>query len=256
MKIVSWNVNSIRARYDRVLNWLEAHQPDVVCLQELKCQESEFPFDELSSIGYFAAVNGQKTYNGVALLSLEPFEDIVCNMDDGIDDPQARLIAGTVRGVRVVDVYVPNGEKLTSAKWPYKLAWYDRLAQWLQTHADPAAPLVLCGDFNIAPTDLDAARPDKWHNTVLAAPPGRAALQRLVDWGLIDTFRQHHPDAAEYSWWDYRPPGLRANDGLRIDQIYATAPLAARCTAAGIDKEERMGTKPSDHAPIWAEFDI
>lgn len=255
MKVVSWNVNSVRARYDRVLNWLEAHRPDVVCLQELKCQEAEFPFDELSSLGYFAAVLGQKTYNGVAIIALDPPEDIVCNMDDGVDDPQARLIAATVRGVRIVDVYVPNGHKVGSEKWRYKLAWYDRLAAWLAAH-DPKAPLVLCGDFNIAPTDLDVARPDKWANTVLCAPPGREALLRCVDWGLVDTFRRHHEDGGHYSWWDYRPPGLRGDDGLRIDQIYATAPLAARCTAAGIDKEERMGNKPSDHAPIWADFDL
>lgn len=255
MKVVSWNVNSIRARYDRVLNWLEANRPDVVCLQELKCQESEFPFDELSSLGYFAAVLGQKTYNGVAILALDPPEDVVCNMDDGVDDPQARLIAATVRGVRVVDVYVPNGEKVGSEKWRYKLAWYERLAAWLAAH-DPAKPLVLCGDFNIAPTDLDVARPDKWARTVLCAPPGREALARCVAWGLVDTFRLHHPDGGHYSWWDYRPPGLRGDDGLRIDQIYATAPLAARCTAAGVDKEERMGSKPSDHAPIWADFDL
>lgn len=255
MKVVSWNVNSVRARYDRVLNWLEANEPDVVCLQELKCQEVDFPFDALSSIGYMAAVHGQKTYNGVAILSLEPIEDVVCNMDDGVDDPQARLIAGTVKGVRIVDVYVPNGGKLGSDKWRYKLAWYDRLAQWLDAHADPSQPLVLCGDFNIAPTDLDVDRVEKWADTVLCTPPGRAALQRLVDWGLVDTFRQHHHDGGHYSWWDYRPPGLRGNDGLRIDQIYATAPLAARCTAAGIDVEERKGNRPSDHAPIWADFE-
>ncbi len=257
MKVVSWNVNSIRARYDRVLNWLDAHEPDVVCLQELKCVEADFPFDAISSLGYACTVYGQKTYNGVAILSFDEPKDVVRGFGDGVDDPQARMVAATIDGVRIVDLYVPNGGKLGSEKWSYKLSWYDRLVRWLDQRCDPAQPLVLCGDFNIAPTDLDVDRPDKWRDTAMCALPGREALARVVDWGLVDTFRTHHPGGGHYSWWDYRPPGLRGNDGLRIDQIYATAPLAERCVEAGIDIEERQdrpGSKASDHAPIWADF--
>ncbi|MCA9537367.1 MAG: exodeoxyribonuclease III [Myxococcales bacterium] len=259
MKIVSWNVNSIRARHDRFLNWLQANEPDVVCLQELKCQEDDFPWDEISSLGYTASVLGQKTYNGVAILSFADQTNVAYGMDDGVDDAQARFVAATIEGVRVIDVYVPNGGTMGSDKWAYKLEWYGRLRRWLDAKADPKAPLVLCGDFNVAPTDLDVARPKEWADGVLCAPAARAALANVADFGLIDTFRQHEPGAGHYSWWDYRRRGLAANNGLRIDFILATEPLAARCKAAGIDRDEREETpgepKPSDHAPIWAEFD-
>jgi len=259
MKVVSWNVNSIRARFDRVMNWLDQHEPDVVCLQELKCTEADFPFDAISSLGYACEVYGQKSYNGVAILSFEEPEDVVMGFDDGVDDPQARVIGATIGGVRIVDLYVPNGGAVGSDKWTYKLAWYDRLVKWLDAHCDPRQQLVLCGDFNIAPLAMDVARPDKWAETAMCATAGREALKRVVDWGFIDTFRQHEREGGHYSWWDYRGGGLRANDGLRIDQIYATRTLAELCSAAGIDEAERRdmkGGKPSDHAPIWAEFDV
>lgn len=259
MKVVSWNVNSVRARYDRVLNWLDANEPDVLCLQELKCVDEAFPYDEVSSLGYAATVFGQKTYNGVAILSLDEPKDVVRGFGDGVEDPQARLVAATIAGVRVVDVYVPNGGKVGSDKWTYKLEWYARLVRWLERHCDPTQPLVLCGDFNIAPTDLDVDRPEKWRDTGMCFETGRAALAEVVRWGLVDTFREHVSEGGHYSWWDYRPPGLRGNDGLRIDQIYATRPLAAKCSAVGIDVDERQdrpGSKASDHAPVWAEFDL
>lgn len=259
MKVVSWNVNSIRARYDRVLNWLDAHEPDVVCLQELKCEDGDFPYDAFSSLGYVCTVFGQKSYNGVAILSFEEPKDIVRGFGDEVDDPQARMVAATIEGVRIVDLYVPNGGALGSEKWSYKLSWYDRLVRWLERENDPRQPLVLCGDFNIAPDDRDVDRPDKWRDTAMCAVAGREALARVVDWGLIDTFRAHHGEGGHYSWWDYRPPGFRGNDGLRIDQIYATRPLIEVCSAVGIDiveREDRPGSKASDHAPIFAEFDI
>ncbi|MCA9544257.1 MAG: exodeoxyribonuclease III [Myxococcales bacterium] len=260
MKIVTWNVNSVKARFDRVLNWVDANQPDVLCLQELKTEGDAFPFDELGDLGYEAEILGQKTYNGVALISREPLEDVVLNMGDGVDDPQARLIAATTGGVRVVCVYVPNGGQLNSAKYPYKLEWYARLRRWFDAHEDPSRPTVLCGDFNVAPKALDIEQPGNWEGGVLANDVVRAALQGVVDWGFVDTFRHLHPQAAEYSWWDYRRRGLAGRDGMRIDMVYATRDLAAVCTAAGIDREERRETpgwtKPSDHAPCWAEFDL
>lgn len=256
MKIVSWNVNSVRARYDRLLNWVEQNEPDVLCLQELKCVDGQFPHDELGELGYYAETLGQKTYNGVAIIARDEITGVIRNMQDGVDDPQARLIAGTVEGVRIVCVYCPNGGTMGSEKWRYKLEWYKRLRTWLDTHCDPSQPTVLLGDFNVAPEARDIARPDLWGAGVLCVPEARAALQNIVDWGFVDTYRMHE-QGAKYSWWDYRANGFYKNDGLRIDMVYATQGLAATCTAVGIDKAEREeveGDKPSDHAPIWAEF--
>lgn len=258
MKIVSWNVNSVRARYDRLLNWLEANDPDVVCLQELKTEGEAFPWGELEDLGYYAEILGQKTYNGVAIISREPLEDVVLNMNDGVDDPQARLIAATTGGVRVIGVYVPNGGTVDSEKWPYKLAWYERLRAWLDANEDPNTPVVLCGDFNVAPLDLDLQQPKNWAEGVLCRPEARAALQRIVDWGFTDTYRHLEPETKGYSWWDYRRRGMAGRDGLRIDFVFATAPMLERLTAVGIDTEERKEvggySKPSDHAPVWADF--
>ena len=235
MKIVSWNVNSIRARYDRFLNWVQANEPDVICLQELKCTEADFPFDEISSLGYIAEVNGQKTYNGVAILSFEEPEDVQLGMDDGVDDPQARLISARVDGVRIICAYVPNGGDMGSDKWAYKVDWYDRLRRWLDTHHDPDEPLILCGDFNVTPDDRDVARPKQWEGGVLCSPPAREALQNVVDWGLVDTFRMHQEEGGHYSWWDYRRNAFANQNGLRIDMVYATQCLAESCVEAFID---------------------
>lgn len=255
MRIVSWNVNSINARYDRFLNWMEQHEPDIVCLQELKTEGDAYPRHELAEMGYYSEIIGQKSYNGVAIIAREPFEDVHYNMDDGVDDPQARLVAGRVHGVQVICVYVPNGHRPDSDKWPYKLEWYARLRRWLDTHADPSAPTVLCGDFNIAPEDRDVHDPPRWAQGVLCLPEGRKALQTVVDWGFTDTFRQVNDAAEQYTWWDYRNLGFQKNHGLRIDMVYATAPLAAKVVDAHIDMDERRGERPSDHAPIWTDFD-
>ncbi|MEE2787867.1 MAG: exodeoxyribonuclease III [Myxococcota bacterium] len=254
MKIISWNVNSIRARYDRFLNYLQTHEPDVVCVQELKCTEADFPFDEVSSLGYMASVHGQKSYNGVAILSFEDQAEISCGFDDEVEDSQARLIAATIGGVRVVNVYVPNGGELESDKWVYKLRWYERLHGWLARHHSPSDDLILCGDFNVTPSDIDVARPQEWGGGVLCDARARAQLTRLTTWGLFDTFRERHPDAVEYSWWDYRRNGFYNGNGLRIDMIYATSSLLAQCGSASIDRDERAGEKPSDHAPVVATF--
>ncbi len=256
MKIATHNVNSVRARLPRVLAWLERTRPDVVCLQELKAREKDLPLDALNGAGYHVTALGQKTYNGVAILSLQPPTDVLRGFDDEQpEDPQARLVAATVGGVRVLSAYFPNGAEPSSDKYLYKQAWLDRLQAYLEQRCDPTTPLVLAGDFNIASDERDATRPEAWEGTVLYNPVMRARLARLLRWGFVDTFRMHQPEPGHYTWWDYRAASFRRNEGLRIDYLLATRSLAARCVAAGIDKEERAGTKPSDHAPVWAEFE-
>jgi exodeoxyribonuclease-3 len=256
MKLASWNVNSIRAREERLLAWLARREPDVVCLQELKVTDDAFPRAALERAGYRAAVLGQPTYNGVAILARAAIEDVTCGLGDGADDAQARLIAARVSGLRVASVYVPNGASVGSDKWAYKLAWLGRLRAWLERACDPGEPLALCGDFNVAPTDLDVANPERWNDTVLCHPDGRRALEQLVGWGLFDAFRALHPQDRAYSWWDYRELGFPKNDGLRIDQLWVTAPLRERLRAVEIDRNERKGARPSDHAPVVAELEM
>jgi exodeoxyribonuclease III len=256
LTIATWNLNSIKARLDRLLGWLGRQQPDVVCLQELKVREEDFPFAELRAAGYHAAVLGQKTYNGVAILSREEPERIERGMDDGVDDPQARLIAARVWGIDVVSVYVPNGAELGSDKCAYKLEWTRRLRAWLERHHVASDRLALCGDFNVAPEARDVAEPSAWEDSVLFHPEMRAALEHILGFGLVDTFRLHHEEPGLYSWWDYRMLAFPRNQGLRIDHIFATRPLAERCVDARIDRQERKGKLPSDHAPVMAAFDV
>lgn len=255
MKIATWNVNSVRARQERVLTWLELAQPDIVCLQELKAVAADFPTAEVEVLGYHSAVHGQPTYNGVAILARSAITGVARGFDDGVDDPQARLIAATVGGIRVLSAYIPNGAEVGSEKYSYKLAWLDRLASYLERHVRPDGPTVLCGDFNIARDERDANEPDKWRGSVLLNEELSARLAQLLDWGFVDTVRQHHPDGGVYSWWDYRRLGFPRNDGLRLDHILATMPLAASCTAAYVDRDQRKGPKPSDHAPVIAVFE-
>lgn len=252
MRIVTWNVNSFRARHDRLIAFLGRHKPDVVCLQELKAEADEIPLDAVHELGYQAALLGQRTYNGVAILAKEPIEDVRTGMGD--DDDQARLIAATIRGIRVICAYVPNGGERASPKFAYKLEWMKRLRAHLGKTYSPDSPLALCGDFNVAPTDLDVKNPDAWKDTVLACPEVRDALKEIRSFGLADTLRLHTPEGGLYSWWDYRMLGFPKNDGLRIDHIDVTPPLAARSLAVKIDREERKGKQPSDHAPVIADF--
>ncbi len=254
MKLASWNVNSIRARQQRVLTWLEEHQPDVVCLQETKVPDEQFPVAELQALGYGAAIHGQRGYNGVAILARQPLHDVRIGFGDGGDDTQSRLIAATVDGVRVMCVYVPNGQSLGSDKFAYKLEWLARLRRYLESTSEPSAPLVLCGDFNVAPDDRDCYDPVGWAGKIHCSDEERQALAQLVEWGLCDTLRKHHDQAGMYSWWDYRMLAFAKGRGLRIDMIYVTEPLAARCTEAAIDRQARKGKLPSDHAPILATF--
>jgi exodeoxyribonuclease-3 len=251
---LTWNVNSVRIRLERLLGVLERHQPDVACLQELKVDDSQFPALEVRAAGYHAEVFGQRTYNGIAILSKALLSRVTRSFRDGIDDPQARFLAADVEGVRVLSAYVPNGGEVGSDKWEYKLEWIARLGRYLDENEDPAKPLALCGDFNVAPDDLDVKNPDRWRHSVLCEQDGRAALANVVAWGLVDAFRLVHPEGGYHSWWDYRMRAFPKDDGLRIDSIYVTRSLAQRVSGAHIDREERKGRQPSDHAPLIVDF--
>lgn len=254
MKLASWNVNSIRARLDRVVPWLQATQPDVLCLQELKTEEKDFPLEAFTALGYASVQVCQKTYNGVAILSRRPISDVRCGLDDDEEDQQARLIAGTVEGLRILSAYVPNGQAVGSDKFAYKLRWLERLGRYLERHHERSTPLVLCGDFNVAPEERDVCDPVVWAQETLFHVDARRALERVRAWGLVDTFRLHHEEANVYSWWDYRMLAFPKNRGLRIDHIFASESLARRCESAWIDRDARKGKQPSDHAPVLATF--
>jgi exodeoxyribonuclease III len=256
MKLTTWNVNSIRAREDRLLRWLAAAAPDVVCVQELKVAEAAFPFEKLRAVGYHAAVNGQRTYNGVAVLSrAEPLE-VERGFGDGGDDLQARLVACRVGGLRVVSVYVPNGGEVGSDKWAYKLEWLRRLRAFLDRRFKKSDLVAVCGDMNVAPEARDVYDPPAWEQSVLFHPEARAALESVRAWGLVDGFRLHHQAPGLYTWWDYRMLAFPKGRGLRIDHVLLSEPLAAKCTSAHIDRNERKGKQPSDHAPVVVDLDV
>lgn len=254
MRIATWNVNSVRAREARLLAWLARKQPELLCLQELKAANDDFPSAAVEALGYQAAVHGQRTYNGVAILSRAPLAEVETGFRDGDDDAQARVISARVGGIRVVCTYFPNGGEVGSEKFAYKLRWMERIYRYLERTLKKGESAVLCGDFNVAPEDRDVARPEEWKDSVLCHPEARAALARIADLGLVDTFRRHHSEGGHYSWWDYRMLGFPKNNGLRIDHIFSTEPLAARCIDAEIDRNERKGKQPSDHAPVLATF--
>ncbi len=250
MKIVTWNINSIRVRLDRLLEYLKTRQPDVLCLQELKCTAEQFPRTEIEAAGYRAEVFGQKTYNGVAILSKQPVTDVVKNMGDG--DEQARIIAGSINGIRVVGLYAPNGQALGTPAYQYKLEWYAKLSRWLSS---TKGPLLVCGDFNVAPEDLDTWDPALWQGQTLASPKEREAFANMVKANaLVDLFRARHPEGGLFTWWDYRAGAMKKNQGLRIDHILVSAELVERCLEVEVDKDARQGEQPSDHAPVWARF--
>lgn len=255
MKIATWNVNSMKVRLPHVLEWLAAHEPDVLVLQEIKQVTEAFPADALAEAGYQSIANGQKTYNGVAVISRSEASDPVMALPD-FDDPQRRVLAATVDGVRVVDLYVPNGQSVGSEKYDYKLGWLSTLRDFLADELSRHDKLVVLGDFNIAPADEDVYDPEKWGEAVLCSPPERAALTEIIGLGLSDVFRQFDQPEKSFSWWDYRAAGFRRNAGLRIDLILASQPLAKSCTASYVDREPRGWERPSDHAPVVAEFDL
>lgn len=253
MKIASWNVNSLKVRLPQVLDWLGSSRTDVLALQETKLTDENFPAAAIRDAGYQVVFSGQKTYNGVAIISRTEATDVVTD-PPGLEDAQRRILAATIGDVRVVNLYVVNGENVGTEKYAYKLDWLARLHAWLADELAQHPNLVVLGDFNIAPDDRDVHDPEAWHERILCSTPEREALAALTDLGLTDTFRAFEQPAEEYSWFDYRAASFRRNRGLRIDLVLASAPLQARLQAAGIDREPRAWERPSDHAPVWAEF--
>ncbi|HQR04552.1 MAG: exodeoxyribonuclease III [Proteobacteria bacterium] len=253
MKIATWNVNSLKVRLPHVIDWLNTHQPDALCLQETKTEDKGFPYTELEAAGYRAVHNGQKTYNGVALLTRGGAENVQTDIP-GFADEQKRVISGTVGGVRLVCAYFPNGQAVGSDKYAYKLAWLAALEQWLVEEIQRYPHLALLGDYNIAPDDRDVHDPAAWRDQILCSTPEREAFRRLLELGLEDAFRLFDQPEKTFSWWDYRAAGFRRNAGLRIDHILLSAPLAAVCTECGVDKAPRKLERPSDHAPVVADL--
>ena len=254
MKIATWNVNSLNVRLPHVLEWLAAHSPDVLVLQEIKQITEVFPTDAFNEAGYQSVASGQKTYNGVATICREEPLDHITDFP-GFDDPQRRILAATISGVRIIDLYVPNGQAVGTEKYQYKLSWLGALHGFLKTELEKHPNLVVLGDFNIAPEDRDVYDPEKWGEEVLCSPPERQALGDLLDLGLHDVFRRFDQAEKSFSWWDYRAAGFRRNAGLRIDLILASPDMAESCQASYIDREPRTWERPSDHAPVVAEFD-
>ena len=249
MKFATWNVNSLNVRLPHVLDWLSDAKPDVLCLQETKQEDSKFPYDALKEAGYEAVHIGQKTYNGVAILSRHPLTNIQRNIP-GLADEQQRVIAANINDVRVVCAYIPNGQAVDSDKYQYKLRWLAALRDWLQAELAVHPKLLLLGDYNIAPEDRDCHDPAAWVGQVLVSPPERAAFQQLVNLGLHDSFRLFEQPDKSFSWWDYRMAGFRRNLGMRIDHILVSDALKPYCAEAYIDKAPRKLERPSDHTPV------
>lgn len=255
MRLATWNINSIRARTDRLVAWAAAENPDILCLQETKVEDTGFPIDALAKRGYSVVTHGQRSYNGVAIASRTAATDVSRGFGDGESDDEARLIAATIGDLRVICVYVPNGQDLESDKFPYKLAWYKRLRRYLDARHTPRDRVVVCGDTNVAFDDRDVWSPEKWAGQIHCSPKEREAFGEVVGFGLVDVFRKHNPDGGVYSWWDYRGVSFFKNQGLRIDHILATPPVAEHSIACVIDRNARKGQDASDHAPVIATFD-
>jgi|SRR5580658_3682181 exodeoxyribonuclease-3 len=255
MRIATWNVNSLRVRLPQVLEWLAGAAVDVLAMQETKLVDADFPAEAFTALGYQVQYSGQKTYNGVALLSRAPGAGIVTDIP-GFDDPSRRVLAATIAGVRVVDLYVPNGQAVDSDKYQYKLRWLAALRDWLREEQQKNPQLVVLGDFNIAPEDQDVHDPAKWLGSVHVSEPERQALRALQGLGLVDVFRRFEQPPGSFSWWDYRMLAFRRNHGLRIDLILASDALAATCSACVIDRTPRKAERPSDHAPVIADFSL
>lgn len=254
-KLASWNVNSLKVRLPHVLDWLEREKPDLLALQETKTIDDNFPLDEIRTAGYDAIYSGQKTYNGVAILSRlkSPPADIVLDIP-GLDDAQRRVLAATYNDLRLINLYVPNGSEVGSEKFDYKLNWLKKLHGWLKKQLVEYPRLAVVGDFNIAPQDIDVHDPEEWAGAVLCSEPERAAFQKLLKLGLYDSFRLFEQEEKSFSWWDYRAAAFRRNRGLRIDHLLISEALKDSCLASWIDKEPRKLERPSDHAPVVVEF--
>ncbi|MBA2237908.1 MAG: exodeoxyribonuclease III [Lysobacter sp.] len=253
MKIASWNVNSLNVRLPHLEQWLRTAAPDVVGLQETKLEDSRFPDTELAALGYRSVFCGQKSYNGVAILSRNPASDVQIGIP-GFQDEQQRVIAATVDGVRIVNLYVVNGQSVGSEKYAYKLRWLDAVHDWIAIELQAHPRLVVLGDFNIAPDERDVHDPGVWNeNHILSSGPERDALRELLALGLHDAYRLHHENGGVFSWWDYRQAALRRNLGLRIDLTLVSDALRAGCVGAGVDREPRAWERASDHAPVWVQ---
>jgi exodeoxyribonuclease-3 len=256
MKIATWNVNSVLARLPHLARWLDAVQPDVLCMQETKCTDDKFPIDVLKEHGYGCVTFGQQSYNGVALLTRGECETVQRGYPGVEEASHARLLATRVAGLEIVNVYIPNGQTVGSEKFNFKLEWMKRLRAFFETHYPKTAPVLLCGDFNVAPEDRDVHNPQLWQERIMCSAAERSALTEIKQWGFIDCFRQHHEEEGKYSWWDYRAGAFRRNHGLRIDHVWASQSLAGRNQNTWIDIEPRTWERPSDHAPVIAEFDF
>ncbi|OIP99605.1 MAG: exodeoxyribonuclease III [Zetaproteobacteria bacterium CG2_30_46_52] len=248
MKIVSWNVNSLNVRLEHVLAYLAAEQPDVLALQETKMTDDKFPQAEIEAAGYFVEFSGQKTYNGVAIISKMPMQDVHRDISD-LDDPQKRVIAATINGVRIIDVYIPNGQEVGSDKYSYKMKWLSALKKFVLAELEKHPKLVLLGDYNIAPANIDIHDPSRWEGQIMCSDQERAHYQDLLDFGLRDSLRELHPNEPMHSWWDYRANAYRRKWGIRIDHLLVSQ--AVEVTEGGIHAEERGKERPSDHAPAW-----
>ncbi|MXS82361.1 exodeoxyribonuclease III [Nitrosomonas oligotropha] len=253
MKLATWNVNSLKVRLPQVIDWLQTNQPDMLCLQETKLTDENFPAAEIAAVGYESVFIGQKTYNGVAILSKQKGSDIITAIP-GFEDEQKRVVAATYGDVRVISVYVPNGDTVESEKYQYKLRWLPALTGWLQQELKDYKKLAILGDFNIAPEDRDVYDPLLWQGKVLCSQPERAAFGDLLQLGLADSFRLFEQAEKSYTWWDYRMMAFRLNRGLRIDHILLSDALASVCTSCAVDKAIRKLERPSDHAPVVAEL--
>ena len=255
MKIATWNVNSIIARLPLVTRWLVKEQPDVLCMQETKCSDDKFPVLELKSAGYECLLFGQQSYNGVAIASRAGCANETRGFPGDDTGSQSRLLMAEIAGINLVNVYIPNGQSVGSEKYQFKLQWMKRLRELLDQKYQKSANVLLCGDFNVAPDERDVHDPRLWQNRILFSEAERDALEHIKDWGFTDTFRLHTQDGGHYSWWDYRAGGFRRNLGLRIDHIWVSPPLVERNRKTWIDKEPRAWERPSDHAPVVAEFE-
>jgi len=255
MKIASWNVNSLKVRLPHVLLWLEKAKPDVLVLQETKSIDENFPAEDITAAGYQVVYSGQKTYNGVAILCKEQYliEDVVTDLPN-LDDPQRRILAATINGIRILNLYVVNGAEVGSEKFAYKLDWLEKVTNWVTEQSQQHKKMVILGDFNIAPDDRDVHNPKSWHERILCSTPERNALQKILDIGFIDSFRLFEQKERSYSWWDYRSGGFDKNMGLRIDLILVSQMLTEQCIASYVDSEPRAWERPSDHAPVVSEF--
>ncbi|MBC7804254.1 MAG: exodeoxyribonuclease III [Candidatus Parcubacteria bacterium] len=253
MKLAAWNVNSLRVRLPHLIDWLAQARPDVVCLQELKLEDAKFPRAELERAGYQSAFSGQKTYNGVAILSRTPLEEVISGIP-GLEDDHKRVIAATTGGVRVICVYCPNGQAIGSEKYAYKLRWFAALKGYVAAQLERYPQLAVAGDFNVAPEDRDVHDPKAWEGQIHVSEAERSAWNALISLGLRDSFRIFEQPDKTYSWWDYRMMGFRRNAGLRIDHALVSTALAERCIASTVDKAPRKLERPSDHAPVVVEF--